>query len=119
MKDLKSNFKKYSILLVLAYIIVHVSVDVLIYIFPELLTFKISKDVTSTYSSNTLILPFTFLTNLIFVLTIRNDLKKHEIKSKSLLFMTFVSSIVGITFYLILISAKDLYESKFHHDTDN
>lgn len=119
MKVFKSNLKKYFVLLVLSYIIVHASIDILIYVFPDLLTFKISKDVTRTYSSSILIFPFTLLTNLIFVVTMRNDLKKHEIKSKALLLLTFLSSILGITFYLILISAKDLYANKYRNDTDS
>ena len=119
MVKFKKDFKKYFILLVSFYLGIRILAVILFNIYPDILTFDISEGVSRSFSKNYLIKLLTYLTNIVFVVLIFNDLKKVNIKSFALLVVTFFSNIVGVLFYFILLFAIDLYNNRNEYETNN
>jgi hypothetical protein len=119
MDSFKKNFKKYFFLLAGFYLGTRIIVAILFVIFPNILTFDISQNVTRSFSQDYLVALFTYLTNIVFVISIKNDLEKISIKSIPVMIVTLFSNIVGVLFCLILQFAVDYNKNKIDYEPTN
>ena len=119
MDNFKKNFKKYFFLLAGFYLGIRILVAILFVIFPNILTFDISPNGTRSFSEDYLVAFFTYLTNIVFVISIKNDLEKVNIKSIPVLIVTFFSNIIGVLFCFILLFAADFNKNKIDYETTN
>jgi uncharacterized protein YacL len=119
MENFKKNFKKYFILLAGFYLGIRIIVSILFVIYPNILTFEISQNSTRSFSEDYLVALFTYLTNIVFVISINNDFKKVNVKSLPILIVTFLSNTIGVIFSMILLFAVDLNKNRIDYETTN
>ncbi len=66
----------------------------------------------TTYSTKYLVWFLEYLINIVFIILIYTELKKQKIKSTPILVVTFLSSLIGVIFFL-LFSAHNKLIAKF------
>lgn len=117
MVNFKKNLNKYFFLLAGFYLGISILVPILFSFYPNILTFNISQHGTRSFSEEYLVALFTYLTNIVFVIIINNDLNKVKIKSIPVLIVTFFSNITGVLLCLILLFAADFNKRKANYET--
>jgi hypothetical protein len=99
---MKGLIKKYVILLIIAIILARLSTIILLVIFPNLLTTELPNGGTSTLGSAFLERGIEYLLNIVFIVLLSKEMKKLKFKSHLILITTFLSSFLGVIFFLFI-----------------
>jgi hypothetical protein len=99
---------KYALLIIISIVVRNSLVTIVIAIWPDILTVEKTKSTVQYFGSAHLKLFFGFFINIIFIALLINDMKKEQLKSIPLLILTFFSSIIGVSLFLLLVANKRL-----------
>ncbi len=99
---------KYSILVIITFVIVRVVPYIILYINPFFLTIQVSEGVTTTYGTGLLEAAINHFLNFFIIIVLLIDMKKWNVKSYLILILTFFSSILGVAFFFLMISYNNL-----------
>ena len=104
--------KKYIILLLVATVITRLVAIILLGIYPNLLTTELPDGSTSTLGDAYLERFFEYLINIIFVILLLKEMRRLKFISLPILVVTFLSSYIGIIFFLFAAAGKTLETKK-------
>jgi len=104
--------KKYTILLVVIIVLARSLTATLLVIFPDLLTIKVSENVTRTIESDFITRGIEYIFNIILILLLYKEMKKYNILIIPILILTFFSNIVGVISFFLVMSYKTLNYKK-------
>lgn len=108
--------KKYSLLLIVGIVLSRITVGILLFVFPDLLTSEVPDGRTFTLSGDYLSLGFEYMVNVAFIFLLAKDLKNEKINSPLILIMTFFSAFIGIVLFLLLVASNKNNHSKIKID---
>jgi len=109
---MKELIKKYAILVILAFIVSKLGLAIIMTVWPDLMTVKVSDVETLTYGTAYLEYGITYLINILFIVFLYKEMKKLDFKSLPVLIVTFFSNLIGVLFFLIISAHKILNSQK-------
>jgi hypothetical protein len=104
--------RKYTILLILTLIAIHIIKEVILTINPDLLVEELSDNSTFRYGEGLLTKALEYGFNIVFVILISKDLKKEKLNSFPLLMITFLASFTGVIFFLLFMTYNKITKQK-------
>lgn len=113
---MKELIIKYSVLVVTSIVVARVLTAAIMAFWPNLLTTNISEGVSRKLGAGNLEIGISYLLNLIIVFLLSQDMKKEDIKSIPILFMTFFSSQVGIIFFFLVLVYNKLTSKQIYNN---
>ncbi|GET23007.1 hypothetical protein JCM18694_32530 [Prolixibacter denitrificans] len=105
---MKQLIKKYSILLISAFILARLLTATIMAIWPDILTKHNIDGSTTTFSSDYIERLIEYLMNIVFIVLISSEFKRQKIESIPILVVTFFSSFTGVLFFLIFAAQNKL-----------
>ena len=100
--------KKYTILVVVIIVLSRILTTTLLVIFPDLLTIKVSEEVTRTVGSAFLELVIEYIFNIVLIVLLYKEMKKYNILIIPVLILTFFYNALGVIFFFLIIAFKTL-----------
>lgn len=105
-------FKKYAILVVSSIIIVRLITVSILTIWPDLLSMKMPDEGVRTFGIAFLETGVEYIINIIFVILLSKDMKRENIFSLPILILTFVSNILGVIFFFLILANNKLIQKQ-------
>ncbi|RKD94577.1 hypothetical protein [Marinifilum flexuosum] len=106
--------KKYAILLVSALILSHLLPNVIMTIWPDLLSRELPGGIVKSLGTGFLFSTIEYLINIAFVVLLYKEMKKENIKSIPILVLTFFSSLMGVLFFLFVVAYEKMGLVKYN-----
>ncbi|MEI7596507.1 MAG: hypothetical protein WCK02_12220 [Bacteroidota bacterium] len=108
--------KKYTILIVASILIVRLLTAVIMTIWPDLLTTKVSDIETHKLGTAYLESGIEYMVNVFFIILIYIEMKSLKIYSFPILILTFFSNLLGIIFFFFIIAYNSININSIEND---
>lgn len=104
--------KKYAALLIIGLVLSRILSAIILLAIPNLLISELPDGGTSTLGGGYLSGGIEYLINVGFIFLLSRDMKKEQIKSSLILIMTFFSSLIGVSIFLLSVAHKKFNQPK-------
>lgn len=108
--------KKYTIFVVASIVTVRLLTAIIVTIWPDLLTTKISDSETNTLGTVFIDKGIEYLINIVFVFLIYKEMKNENTQSFPILVLTFFSNLLGVIFFLLVTAYYKLNINQIEHN---
>jgi len=96
--------KKYTILVVASIVIIRLATAIIITIWPDLLTIKISDIETHKLGTVFIERGIEYFINIILIILIYLEMKNIKVYSYPVLILTFFSNLLGVIFFFLIMA---------------